>query len=338
MWAKSKRSYLIAFNMISGIGGKRMASLANYFGSLEAAWNADFRSLAETPGIGKTTARNIVEQRCKVDPVREEQWAEYHGGRIVTAVDPDYPASLRGLPLAPPVLYIVGMLPQIPMIGVIGTRRPSKRGLSQASFFSAEFARQGCTVVSGLARGIDYAAHTAALGAGGTTVAVLGSNIGSIYPKEHAGTAGRISRSGALVSEFASTHTTVPGNFPRRNRIIAGLSERLLVVEAGIKSGAINTADWAAELGRDVWAIPGEISDPLRQGTNTLIQQGAGLAMHPTDVLLGLIGFGDVSQDNGVDVASLYKKGASPDQISVRLGVPISRVLAMITELELASQ
>lgn len=331
------RDFLIAFNMIHGIGPWRIGSLVRTFGSLEKAWSASYKELLETPGIGPNVAQKIVSQRTKVDPVKEEEWAGSLGGQIVTLVDSGYPVALRKMRLAPPVLYIVGSLPSQPGIAVVGTRRASRQGLSQARLFAREFVRQGCAIVSGLAKGIDHEAHTAALSMGGKTVAVLGSNIGTVYPREHLGLARKIATDGALVSEFASTHRTVPGNFPRRNRMIAGLSQRILVVEAGIRSGAINTADWAAELGMDVWAIPGNITDPLRGGTNRLIQQGAGLALDPSDVLLGLIPETNGAHKETTDpIAELYFKGASPDEISARLSVPVTTVLTKITELELS--
>lgn len=334
--AKLERSYIIAFNMIQGIGGRRLAALLEHFGSLERAWHASYQELVQIPGMGRKTAQQVVEQRKLVDPIREERWASRYGGRIVTVVDEEYPSPLRALTHPPPVLYIMGQLPGEIGIAVVGTRRPSASGLIQARVFSEAFVRRGFAVVSGLARGIDQAAHTAALQAGGKTVAVLGSHIGQIYPADHRGLAERIAQRGAVVSEFASTHPTMPGNFPRRNRIIAGLSERILVVQAGRKSGALNTAHWAAEYGKDVWAIPGEISDPLRQGTNFLIQQGAGLAADPSDVLLGLGRLQTGSEDD--EVKRLYRQGASPDQISALLNMPVAAVLARITELELLGE
>lgn len=335
---KLDRLYIIAFNMVQGIGGLRLRALAEHFGGLDKAWEANLKDLRQTPGIGEKIAQQLLTQREKVDPVREEEWARKQGGRIVTIVDQNYPQELRSLAVPPPVLYIVGHAPRKHCIGVVGTRRPSPAGQRQAWVFSQEFARRGFAVVSGLARGIDKQAHLAALRAGGETVAVLGSHIGSIYPAEHRGLAEQIAKQGALVSEFASTHPTVPGNFPRRNRIIAGLSQRLLVVEASLKSGALNTADWAAECGKDVWAIPGAIADPLREGTNRLIQQGAGLAADPSDVLLGLDEVSEASGEHLDELAKLYHRGASPDEISALLRIPISHVLARLTDLELASK
>ncbi|NLM55720.1 MAG: DNA-protecting protein DprA [Firmicutes bacterium] len=333
------RYYLIAFNMVQGIGPRRLAALTKHFGSLDKAWRAAAQELMRVPGIGRATAMSIAARRGAIDPIKEERWAQRHGGRIVTIADDGYPPDLRSHPWAPPVLYVVGHLPEKLGIAVVGTRKPSPTGIAQARVFASEFARRGFAVVSGLARGIDEAAHAAALRAGGLTVAVLGSHIGRVYPVENARLAERISESGAVVSEFASTHPTLPGNFPRRNRIIAGLSQRILVVQAGSKSGALNTADWGADLGKDVWAIPGEISDPLRQGTNCLIQQGAGLAADPGDVLLGLADVLDGSRAAGGDaLRRLYRMGASPDQISAQLNLPITTVLARITELELAGE
>jgi len=331
-----KREYLIAFNMIRGVGPRRMAALVEAFGSLDRAWRAGLAQLTATPGIGAGIAGAIVEQRGRIDPLREEQWARQRGGRIVTIADGEYPSELHALADPPPALYIVGELPPGPRVAVVGTRRASPTGIRQARAFASELSRRGIPVVSGLARGIDEAAHTAAVECAGSTVAVLGSNIGRIYPSEHRGLAERIAASGALVSEFASPQATHPGNFPRRNRIIAALSERILVVQAGIRSGAMNTADWAAELGKDVWAVPGEISDPLRGGCHRLIRDGAGLAAAPGDVVEGLPQAKRSRGERRDAVAELYRRGASPDQISTLLNMPITAVLAKITELELA--
>lgn len=284
------RDYLIALNMIQGIGGIRLRALWHHFGSFEKIWRASEEELRQISSIGPKIARAIAQARKDICPRTEQEWARRLGARIVTLVDEGYPSYLQRLAVPPPVLYVAGRLPQSPGIAVVGTRRPSRTGLAQARLFSSAIAVRGEAVISGLARGIDGAAHLAALEAGGQTVAVLGSHLGNIYPPEHQSLARRITAQGAVVSEYPSCSPTLPGNFPRRNRIIAGLSRGVLVVQAGDKSGTINTADWALELGLDVWAVPGEISDPLRAGCHNLIKQGAFLVTDPSELWGGELG------------------------------------------------
>lgn len=324
------RQYLIAFNMVPGIGGIRLRALWQHFRSLKKAWQASPELLSQISGIGPKTARAVVAARRQICPKAEEEWAHNLGARILTIADQAYPGYLKRLAVPPPVLYVLGRLPKKPGIAVVGTRRPSRSGVAQARQFSAALATRGQTVISGLARGIDYFAHLEALRAGGETVAVLGSNLADLYPAEHKDLVSRIAKNGAVVSEFSSRCATVPGNFPRRNRIIAGLSQGVLVVQAGAKSGTISTADWALELGLDVWAIPGEISDPLRAGCHNLIKQGAFLVTDPADL------WGEM-QTASADVprlAQMHAAGCSANEIAASLGLHIAEVLAQITLLE----
>lgn len=314
-----------------------MLALKEQFGSLDRAWHAPYRELIKTPGLGKKTIQNLCEQRKQVCPIKEQAWAKSRGGRIITLADPDYPKILRELHVPPPVIYVMGTIPRTAGIAVVGTRRPSQAGIVQARHFGSEIAKTGIPIISGLARGIDRHAHEGALAVGGITIGVLGSNIGSIYPAEHAALASKISQNGAVVSEFSSVCPTVPGNFPRRNRIIAGLSRGVLVIQAGLRSGALNTADWALDLGRDVWAVPGEISDPLRQGTNYLIKQGAGLVTHVDDVLPTIrtdVSDEHISNSLSSQIADLYSSGSSINDISVQLGLPVQQVLAEISRMQ----
>ena len=328
----SSRHYLIAFNMVPGIGGRRLLALQDHFGSLALAWHAPQHILAQVKGIGPKTAERFCALRSSLSPVEEEVWALKFGAQIITLADEDYPVYLRRLAVPPPVLYVRGKLPSEPGIAVVGTRRPSRVGIAQAKHFSSHIIRQGETIISGLAKGIDHCSHEQAVQMQGRTVAVLGSNIGSIYPPEHVPLVDKIiENKGAVVSEFSSRCPTVPGNFPRRNRIIAGFSKGVLVVQAGAKSGALRTADWALELGLDVWAIPGEISDPLREGTNRLIQQGAFLVTRPEDVIEG-----DSSTKSSAkqSVKELYEAGLHTNEIAATLGKPIHQVLAEISLLQ----
>lgn len=325
------RQYLIAFNMIPGIGGIRLRALCQHFGSLREAWRAPTKMLNQITGIGPKTASAVAAARREVCPNAEEDWTRNLGARIVTLADGDYPDGLRRLAVPPPVLYVQGRLPENSGIAVVGTRRPSRSGVAQARLFSGAIASRGYTVISGLARGIDSHAHLEALRAGGKTVAVLGSNLAAIYPGEHRALAEKITHNGAVVSEFSSRCSTVPGNFPRRNRIIAGLSQGVLVIQAGAKSGTISTADWALEMGLEVWAVPGEISDPLRTGCHNLIKQGAFLVTEPGD----LWGHEPAASSTVVlDVAQMHAAGRSANEIAAALGLPIAEVLAQITVLQ----
>ena len=326
----SLRQYLIAFNMIPGIGGRRLAAVHDHFGSLSLAWQAREHELIEVEGVGPKTAATFCALRQSLSPKAEEGWAHALGAQIITLLDEDYPECLRRLAVPPPVLYVLGELPKERGIAVVGTRRPSRVGIAQAKQFSAHLVTQGLPVISGLARGIDYFAHEQVVKMGGRAVAVLGSNIGHVYPAEHKTLARQIAQSGAVITEFSSRCPTVPGNFPRRNRVIAGCSRGVLVVQAGEKSGSIHTADWALELGIDVWAIPGEISDPLREGTHRLIKQGAHLVSNPEDVVQSKSA-GEV-QKAGVE--ELYKAGQHVNAIAASLGRPIHEVLAEVSLLQ----
>lgn len=325
----SSRQYLVAFNMVPGIGGRRLMALHEHFGSLATAWHAPQGAWAQVNGIGPKIAERFCSLRSSLCPHQEEEWALRHGAQIITLADKSYPDYLKRLAVPPPVLYVLGSLPKKPGIAVVGTRKPSRVGIAQARHFSAHIVRQGVALISGLARGIDYFSHQQAVELQAPTVAVLGSNIANLYPAEHRGLVEQIVQTGgAVVSEFSSKCTTVPGNFPRRNRIIAGCSKGVLVVQAGKKSGALRTADWALELGLDVWAIPGEITDPLREGTHQLIKQGAYLVTEPEEVLASTKRRKAIGSRT---VEDLYKAGLNANEIAATLGQPISKVLAQIS-------
>jgi DNA processing protein len=206
-------------------------------------------------------------------------------------LDPDYPKNLTSIYDPPPVLYVFGTLvPEDEMaVAIVGSRRPSVYGIKMAARFAAELAERGITIVSGLARGIDGEAHRACLRAKGRTIAVLGSGLDIIYPKEHAELFSEIGANGAVISEFPIGTIPQAFNFPRRNRVISGLSRGILVVEASQKSGSLITASSAAEEGREVYAIPGPIDSMTSSGTNHLIQNGAKLVMHSEEILEDLL-------------------------------------------------
>jgi DNA processing protein len=219
---------------------------------------------------------------------REEERAAGLSAHLLTLLDPGYPELLRQLALAPPILYIRGVLPAGPAVAVVGSRRADAYGREVADLFARALGAAGVAVVSGFARGVDAIAHRGALAAGGRTVAVLGCGLGVDYPQGHAALGEEIAAQGAVVSEFPCSLPPRTWHFPVRNRIIAALSEGTLVVQAASRSGSLITARHALDLGREVWAVPGRIFDERSLGPNALIRDGARLVEHPRDILEGL--------------------------------------------------
>jgi DNA processing protein len=257
---------------------------------------------------------------------------------------PAFPYGLKSVFRPPTEIYMRGPLPEGPAMAVVGTRRMSPYGKAAVRLLVPEIVRCGMAVVSGLALGIDGEAHRAALDAGGRTVAVIGSGIDddSIYPREHLGLAKRILESGgAVVSEYPPGAPSLPHHFPARNRIIAGLSRAVLVIEAPRKSGARITARLALDAGRDVWAVPGPINHPNSWGPNDLIKNGATPICEPEDIChaLGLESSGVSCQVSGAQphpvLAALSSGPLTADQISRATGIPPASLAAAMTELEL---
>ena len=222
-----------------------------------------------------------------MDPARELDWISEMGYSLLTFKDRNYPARLREIDLTPPLLYLNGELEDNDRLAaaIVGTRRATQYGKSVAREIAYVLAGCGVTIVSGLARGIDGIAHQAAIDAGGRTLAVLGSGMDKIYPPEHRGLADKISAKGSVVSDYALGTKPEGRNFTPRNRIISGLSLAVIVIEAGESSGALITADFSADQGRDVFAVPGDIYKPKSKGTNRLIQAGAHPLVKPEEVL-----------------------------------------------------
>ncbi len=284
----------VALNMLPHIGPVRLRRLLAAFGSAPAILSARTAALRQVEGIGPEVAETISHWSGHVDPVTEISRATEFGATILTQADPRYPALLREIHDPPIVLYVWGDPEALSStaIGVVGTRKPSHYASESAKKLSYQLAYGGIAVISGLARGIDTAAHQAALAARGKTVAVLGSGLSRLYPPENRELAEKIaSSSGAVISEFPMETSADRQTFPMRNRIISGLSFGLLVVEAGAKSGALISASQAAEQGRTLYAVPGRIDQPAAIGSNRLIQQGAKLVLSAQDILddLGLL-------------------------------------------------
>jgi DNA processing protein len=230
---------------------------------------------------------------------QDEAWLAVDAHHLITFDDEDYPTLLRAIPGAPAALFVSGDPSTLwqPQVAVVGARAASPAGIANARAFASAFVDAGLAVTSGLAEGIDGAAHAAVLAAGGKTIAVLGTGIDVVYPRRHAELAARIAAEGALVSEFAPGTPGQPSFFPRRNRIISGLSLGTLVIEAGVKSGSLTTARYAAEQGRDVFALPGSIHNPLARGCHRLIRDGAKLVETALDVLEDLPALGGALAD-----------------------------------------
>lgn len=345
----SSRKYWLGFSLVPEIGSRRLAILLHSFGNLEHAWNASETELAAA-GLDRIPLQNLLNIRKTIDLDKEQEKIERCGAWFVTQAEDDYPQLLKSLPDAPPLLYIRGtLIPQDSRaIAVVGTRKSSVYGRDATHMLCSELARNNVTVVSGLALGIDTAAHRAALQGGGRTLAVLGCGIDRIYPNENQKLAEEIDQRGALISEFPIGTPPEGRNFPRRNRVISGLSLGVLVVEAPEKSGAILTANVAAEQGREIFAVPGSIFNASSRGTNRLIQDGAKLVLTAKDVLDEFnlahgvmqtrISTERIAPANPTEERILDFLSADPihiDDLARLSGIPISTLSSTLTILEL---
>ncbi|MFN3430001.1 MAG: DNA-processing protein DprA [Candidatus Sericytochromatia bacterium] len=282
-----ERMCWVAWSRIPKLGGRRLTALQAHFGSLEAAWAAPAVQLAAVPDWGPKLAAEAAAARLRQSP--EAVWASVvkPSVRIVTWVDPDYPAPLRGLLDPPPVLYVMGELPDwTRAIAMVGMRDASPYGLRVARQLAKELAALGAVIVSGVAHGIDRAAHEGALSVGdGLTAGVLGGGFKYVYPAANRDLYRAIADGGALITEYPYDVEPEKAFFPMRNRIISGLSNGVIVVEARRKSGTLHTVDHALDQGRHVLAVPGPIDSPGSEGPHDLIRQGARLVNGLADVL-----------------------------------------------------
>ncbi|WP_246173691.1 DNA-processing protein DprA [Limnoglobus roseus] len=268
------------------------AALLEHFGSPAAALKATYLQLLAIPLIGDKLARSFSESFRTVDVGPESELLVKHGVRPVVLGEADYPTRLTTLVGPPGLLYLRGTLTAADAnaVGIVGSRACTAYGKRIAERIAAGLARAGWTVISGLARGIDGAAHRGALDAGGRTIAVLAGGLAKIYPPEHTSLADDVAKQGCLVSETPMTVAPLPGMFPARNRIISGLSRAVVVVEANVKSGALITVDHAAEQGREVFVVPGPVDSPASAGCLELIRKGAKLVRDADDILEDLRG------------------------------------------------
>jgi DNA processing protein len=281
--------YWVALNRVLGIGPVKFRLLLTFFhDDLALAWRAESRELARA-GLDQKTIESFLHQRAKIEPGREAERLEQAGVSVLTWRHAAYPALLREIDGSPPVLYLKGRLSEADQfaLAVVGTRNADTYGQQVTERLVTELVRGQVTVVSGLALGIDTIAHNAALEAGGRTLGVLACGLDVVYPARNANLARRIGEEGqgVLISEFPLGVRPESGNFPARNRIISGLSQGVLVVEAGERSGALITAEFAGKQGREVFAVPGNIFSSRSTGTNRLIGDGAHLVQDVKDIL-----------------------------------------------------
>lgn len=277
----------LRLSLVAGVGPRLRMALLDAFGTASDVFAASQSDVRRVPGIGSELARRIGRARDEIDVQAELDLCQAHGIRIVSETCDDYPRALREIHDPPGILFVRGtLLPQDALaVAIVGARHATHYGLNQAERLAGSLARAGLSIASGLARGIDGAAHRGALAAGGRTIAVLGSGLLNIYPPEHAGLAEEVARQGALVSEAPPRSPPLAGAFPQRNRIISGMSLGVVVVEASTKSGALISARHAMEQGRDVFAVPGRVDNRMAHGCHRLIRDGAKLVETAEDVL-----------------------------------------------------
>jgi len=288
----TEREALIVLNMSSSVGPVRAKELSSVLGSFAAILEAPRNTLSSISGVGAKLADEIASWQKDAQARLDAELALVERARveIITVEDPGYPSKLKEIHDAPLALYVRGSLQALelpaPTLGVVGTRRPTRYGSNMAERLSTAASHAGWPVVSGLAYGIDAIAHAAVVDANGAAIAVLGGGLARIHPQDHIPLAKRIIETGgAVVSEFPMEKTPNKRTFPMRNRIISGLSDGVLVVEAGLGSGSLITANFALEQGRGVFSVPGRAEDPQAMGTNKLLKDGAALVESFDDIL-----------------------------------------------------
>ncbi len=331
-----------------------LKKLVDFYGSAEDVLRVSDQELWHSglAGKGFTKARAMAKDKFKLD--KEYELMDKYGVKAITLADDNYPMSLRYLPDAPIVLYVQGevLRRDLVAIGVVGTRLFTPYGKSQATELSGQLAEAGITIVSGLAHGIDTFAHRAALDKGGRTLAILGGGISRLFPPENKELARSISANGAVISEYTMSETPTQQTFPLRNRIISGLSLGVLVIEADVKSGALITAKWAVSQGREVFALPGNISSRFSRGTNKLIKDGAKLVEGVEDVieeincLKGLaagkkrpaqpeFAITGLNEGEGNIYRLLGSEPVNIESLCVQTGLPMGRLSPLLLQLEM---
>jgi DNA processing protein len=344
----------LRLSMLPGLGPRTLTSLIDTFGSAAAVLGAAEPELAAVPGIGPKMIHTIRTASHHVDSESILRWCGENGCHLLRKGAAGYPSLLEDLHDAPPILFSCGSITEADALAVaiVGTRHATAYGTRQADRLAYGLAKSGVTIVSGLARGIDAAAHQGALSAGGRTIAVLGGGLGQIYPAEHATLADSVAANGAVISEYPPHAKPRGGMFPQRNRIIAALGLATLVIEAPDRSGALITARQAGELGRDVLALPGPVTSRASRGTHQLIREGATLVRTVDDILesLGPMARSVPTEDGHVVrnpaelnlnelerkvLESIPASSTLIDQVIADSGLPTHQVMATISVLEM---
>lgn len=345
---------ILLLSLVSGIGPRLRQALLQRFGSARAVFEAPASLLRTVPGIGAKLAGAVSRARQEIDVAAEIELCEKHQVAIVSLGHSDYPRALREIADPPGVLFVRGAIEarDALAIAIVGARHATRYGLAQAERLAASLSRAGLTIVSGLARGIDGAAHRGALTAGGRTIAVLGSGVLNIYPPEHQELALQVMKQGAVVSEAPVRAAPLSGTFPQRNRLISGMTLGVIVIEAARQSGALITARHAAEQGREVFAVPGRVDSRMSHGCHQLLRDGAKLVETPEDVLeeLGPLVAAAPREDgrplhhpaelllNDVEqgiLGAIRDDATSIDQVVATSGLPTQQVLATLSVLEM---
>ncbi len=344
----SDLKYWLGFNIVKGIGAAKVRALRDHFGDLELAWRADKADLKRI-GFDTRTIASFFETRSVIDLDGRMAELDRLGVKLLCWDSAEYPQSLRDIPVSPPTIYVKGNITDADRwaIAIVGTRRVTAYGRQMTAQISRDLVNHSVTVVSGLARGVDSVAHEVAIDNGGRTIAVLGSGVDCIYPPENRRLAERIiDGRGAVVSEYALGVQPEAKNFPPRNRIISALSLGSVVIEAGERSGALITANFARDQGREVYALPGNVTNRNSLGTNRLIQQGAKLLMSADDILQDLQLDRAAEQqsvqlalpDSAEEAALVPHLVAAPvhvDELSRLSGMPAAMVTSTLTLMEL---
>ena len=346
---------LLVLNAVPGLGNARIKKIIAHLGSAARLFSlkeAELQEFCRTQILPPTVIKNIRHFPKDNYLKKEYNLVQFHRAALLTYRDGDFPKLLKEIPDSPLLLYVQGNVEALntPAIAMVGSRRASAYGLSMAQKFAAGLAQAGITVVSGMARGIDTACHRAALKVKGTTMAVLGCGLCHVFPEENKDLVEEIHLSGAVISEFPMATFPMPYHFPKRNRIISGLSLGVVVVEASEKSGALITSDFALEQGREVFAIPGKVDQPNAQGVNRLIKEGAKLVSSVEDVLDELklpltdyIGKSvtiknsppNLSEDEKPIYEQLSDEARHVDDLAEESRIAVSKLMAVLLNLEL---
>lgn len=340
-------SFLLALHSIENLGPARIKKLFDYFGSFENIWNANFSDFSQFKFPEKLT-ENFKSAKKNLNPEDYFLKLQKSGIKVITIFDENYPKLLKEISGAPIIIYYKGEITDEMLsrcFGVVGTRKPTGYGRIVTEKLTRELAESGLTIVSGLARGVDTIAHTAAIAAKGKTLAVLGGGLSQIFPSENIRLAEKIASGfGAVLSEFPPAYPHLAGNFPARNRIISGLSTGVLVTEAAEDSGSLITARLALEQNRDVFAVPGPITSSMSEGTSVLLKEGAKLVSSASDILdeLGIkpksqanVSDAKLSADEKLVLELIKDESRHVDEIARELKKPIAEISGILLKLEI---